>query len=164
MYGNLSVRTMSFVHLSQPMHVLTPLHGSKFHPEFIMLMYIYSFLRIHVLALCMISSCSVYTSTQCRYKTDVSGLLKSCFSSGSPPTCLREYITYIHSLDYYTTPNYHKAKQMFTKELSSHGFKDDGKNLDWFIPRSTKVITFGSELILALFCLLSFCETTCCDS
>ena len=67
-----------------------------------------------------------------RYKSDVDGLMKTCFTAGRPPpTCLRDYMTYVHSLGYKETPDYTRAKQMFVKELSTHRLKDNGKNLDW---------------------------------
>ena len=66
-----------------------------------------------------------------RYKSDVGGLIRACFPSGGTPACLREYLNYVHSLGYQTAPDYTRMKLMFVKELGLHGFRDDGKSLDW---------------------------------
>ncbi|CAI8005897.1 Serine/threonine-protein kinase VRK1 [Geodia barretti] len=66
-----------------------------------------------------------------RYKTDVGGIMKACFKSSSPPDSLRDFLTYVHGLDYTTTPDYSKCMQMFVRELSCLGLRDDGKDLDW---------------------------------
>ena len=88
----------------------------------------------------------------CRYKTDVDGLMKACFKSSSPPDSLRDYLTYVHGLDYKTTPDYSKCRQMFVRELSCLGLRDDGKDLDW-TPATSKVslssthTVYGDQLL-----------------
>ena len=58
--------------------------------------------------------------------------MQACFPSGQPrPSCLREYMSYVHSLGYSVPPDYTQAKQMFVKELGSWGYRDDGAGLDW---------------------------------
>ena len=57
--------------------------------------------------------------------------MKACFKSSSPPDSLRDFLTYVHGLDYTTTPDYSKCMQMFVRELSCLGLRDDGKDLDW---------------------------------
>ena len=57
--------------------------------------------------------------------------MKACFKSSSPPDSLRDFLTYVHVLDYQSTPDYSKCMQMFVRELSCLGLRDDGKDLDW---------------------------------
>jgi hypothetical protein len=80
-----------------------------------------------------------------RFKSDVAGLLRACFTSGAPPACLRHYMTYVHSLGYEAAPDYGKARQMFMKELSSLGLRDDGKHLDWLTSSSKSKAPRGRD-------------------
>ena len=66
-----------------------------------------------------------------RYKSDVGGLIKDCFPSNHAPACLKEYMSYVHSLSYTAAPDYRRMQQMFIKELGRCGLEDDGKELDW---------------------------------
>ena len=99
---------------------------------------------------------------QCRYKSDVGGLMKACFPAGQPPACLREYLTYVHSLDYTTSPDYARAKQMFVLELSSHRYRDDGKSLDWSTSRTrAKVSKFPIYYMCTIQCVVMDYGTHC---
>ena len=74
--------------------------------------------------------CSMHTFSH-RYKSNINGLLKGCFSSGGAPRCLRQYLEYVHGLEYEAVPDYSQMKALFLDELKSHGIRDDGKDLDW---------------------------------
>ena len=74
---------------------------------------------------------SAHSIPPLRYKSDVGGLIKDCFPSNHAPACLKEYMSYVHSLSYTAAPDYRRMQQMFIKELGRCGLKDDGKGLDW---------------------------------
>ena len=80
-----------------------------------------------------------------RFRSDVGGLMKACFKSSSHPNSLKQYLTYVYGLDYETPPDYKKTRQMFVRELSSLGLRDDGKELDWAAP-GVKVSDYFSML------------------
>ena len=67
-----------------------------------------------------------------RYHGDAVGLLKACFGDVRPPSSLRAYMDAVYRLDYTDRPDYHKLKDLFTKELKALGCHGDGKDsLDW---------------------------------
>ena len=56
-------------------------------------------------------------------------------------------MSYVHSLDYSTPPDYARAKQMFVKELRSQGYRDDGTGLDWSSSGKRKKVSGGGTPI-----------------
>ena len=87
-----------------------------------------------------------------RYKSDVGGLIKDCFPSDHAPACLKEYMSYVHSLSYTAAPDYRRMQQMFIKELGRCGLKDDGKGLDW--------IDTGKKVSVRIYSISCSAETT----
>ena len=73
----------------------------------------------------------MYSSIALRYQSHVSDLMRDCFTAGPAPKCLREYQRNVYGLEYKDTPYYDRMKQIFLKELSSRGMRDDSKDMDW---------------------------------
>lgn len=79
----------------------------------------------------------------CRYKSNVSGLLKACFEGGEAPVCLKKYMEDVYQYEYDETPNYVLLKSLFTKELKDNGWKDNKDGIEWLSSGTTKRVYSG---------------------
>lgn len=101
------------------------------------------------------SVCSCSVAWFCRYKTNVTRLMKDCFGD-KIPQFLQTYMTEVYALGYTDKPNYSRLRKIFTDHL--HG-RDPTKTLEWVSPGPGKVCVLCRLLLAKAGVFLPLAET-----
>ncbi|XP_067007408.1 serine/threonine-protein kinase VRK1 isoform X2 [Anabrus simplex] len=61
------------------------------------------------------------------YMANIPQLMRHCFPDSEPPVALSEYLKYVASLDFHTSPDYEYCRKLLQTGVVRSGFVDDGK-------------------------------------